>query len=270
MKLFRNTNSWKFFSVLGLAVLTAAGCGSSSSTAYTSSLRVVHASANAPNVDVLNDGQGLVANLPFTAASPYLGVSPRTQKLGVYASGTQFATPVFPIADVSTPSGTVTSVYAINDLSTIAPLVTADNLTPPAAGQANIRLLHLAPDVPGENAAVDVYLTAPGVDLTTLTPPLSVDGVNIFLIATDVPYAGNDAANGVSGYIPLAASASGTKYELQVFPTGIIKTPAKAAIDSVITVKSTQIRTILALDKAFPATGAPTLTFQAVVLNDLN
>jgi hypothetical protein len=270
MKLFRNTNFWKFFSVLGLAVLTAAGCGSSSSTAYTSSLRVVHASANSPNVDVLNEGQGFVANLPFSFASPYLGVSPKTQKLGVYQSGTQFTPPLFPITDVSTPSGSVTSVYVINDYPTVAPLVTTDNLTPPAAGQANIRLLHLAPDVPGQDAAVDVYLTAPGVDLTTLAPPLAVDGLKVFLIATNVPYAGNDATNGITGYIPLNASASGTKYELQIFPAGTVNTPAKAAIDSVITVKSTQIRTILALDKAFPTTGAPTLTFQAAVLNDLN
>lgn len=276
MKLSRSTNFLNFLPVLGIVLLIVAGCSHSSPVVYTSFLRIVNASANAapappslPGFDILDNHSGLVANLNFSYASPYIGVSPTSQKIGVYPAGTAYKTPLFSVTSVATPAGSYTSLYVINDLATIAPLTVTDNLTPPSAGNAEIRLLQLAPDFSTMNSEVDVYVTAPGFNLTKVVPPIVVDNINVFVAATAVPYAGIDANNGISGYIALPANATGTKYELQLFPAGTIDIPANAAIDFPFTLKTTQIRTILALDKPFSQTGTPK-GFQASMLNDLN
>ena len=47
------------------------------------------------------------------------------------------------------------SVFAIDSLSVISPIVLEDNLTTPAAGKAHIRFIHLSPDAPAVDVALD-------------------------------------------------------------------------------------------------------------------
>lgn len=290
MKLSVKSNLLRLLPFVAVAALLITGCGGGNSfSTNVGYLRIMHASANAPNVDVLLDGHGLAANLAFTSVTSlplncanvpsgtpcsgtttYQTVANTSHNLGVYVAGTQFGVPVFPSASVATPKGSYTTVFAINDLLTVAPLVVTDNNSVPAANTANLRLIHLAPDVPGVDAEVDAYVTAPGYDLTT-APALVVDGINIFAIAGQIPYAGIDPTKGVTAYINLPASAAGTKYDLQIFPTGVIGQPKTAAIYvPSFTLKSLQVRTGVALDQAFPVAGKPNGKFQAVLLADLD
>src|SRR5918997_4449897 len=51
-------------------------------------VRVVHASPDAPNVDVWVDGETVLTDVPFTAVSDYLSLSAGTYNVQVSATGT--------------------------------------------------------------------------------------------------------------------------------------------------------------------------------------
>jgi hypothetical protein len=114
---------------------------------------VTHSSPDAPGVDLLLDNI-VVNSLPLTFPNNtgYLEVGAGTRNIKVNATGT---TTTVINADVTFVANNSYSVFAVNDLSNIEPLVLEDDLTPPAAGNAHVRFIHLSPDAP----AVDVTLT---------------------------------------------------------------------------------------------------------------
>ena len=69
--------------VVGATIFTA-GCGENGHA----QLRVVHASPDAPNVDVLVDGKTVLTNVAYETASKYLTVSAGPRKIEVRATGT--------------------------------------------------------------------------------------------------------------------------------------------------------------------------------------
>jgi hypothetical protein len=200
-----------------------------------SRVRVLHASPDAPSVDVLVDGQVVLTNVPFKAASSYLTVPAGARNLRVRAT----ANPSLVVIDV-TPTLAASTDYTViarNLVASIEPwLLTDDNATP-ANGQIKLRLVHSAPGAP----AVDIYVTAPGADLSVSTP-----------ILTDVPYAA------ASNYLAVPAGT----YQVRICPANT----TTVAIDSgALTFTAGQIRTAVAVDN--PGGGSP---FGAVVLPDLN
>lgn len=113
-------------------------------------VRVVHASPDAPAVDVRVDGTAVLTSVPFAAISPYLALDAGTYDVEVNVAGT--ATTVIDAA-LPVAASTATTVIASNFVATIAPWVLADDLAPPPAGSAKLRVIHASPDAP----AVDVY-----------------------------------------------------------------------------------------------------------------
>lgn len=214
-----------------LSSLTIAACGG---TADQARVRVLHASPDAPAVDVLLDGGKVVSGAPFKTASSYLKVDAGSRKIEVRAAG---GTADVISANVPFSKNTDTTVVAANKVASIEPLVLADDNTPPASGKVKVRVVHGAPSAP----AVDVYVTAPGASLTSATPTLS-----------NVPF------KGVSAYLPVDAGS----YQVRVTVAGT-KT---VAIDSgKVDLAAGQIRTIVAVDNS--GGGSP---FGAVILADLN
>jgi len=197
-------------------------------------VRVVHASPDAPGVDILVDGAAVLTAVPYQAASEYLEVSPGTRNLKVNAAGT--ATTVID-ADVNLVDGTDYTVIASGLVAAIEPLVLEDDNSEPAAGNARVRAIHGAASAP----AVDIYVTAPGADLTAEDPALS-----------------NVGFGDVADYIEAPAG----DYQVRVTPAGT-KT---VVIDSgTLTLGSGQVRTAIAVDA--PGGGAP---FDLLLLEDLN
>ena len=197
-------------------------------------VRVVHASPDAPSVDVLLDDAEVLSDVPYLASSAYLATSAGDHNLKVNAAGT--ATTAID-ADVTLADGTDYTVIASDLVAAITPIVLADDNTAPAAGNARVRAIHGAPSAP----AVDIYVTAPGVDLGAATPVLT--GV---------------AFGDVADYLEVPAG----EYQVRVAPAGT-KT---VAIDSgALTLESGQVRTAIAVDA--PGGGAP---FDLLVLADLN
>lgn len=129
---------------------TAAGGGMAN-------IRVVHASPDAPAVDVYIDGRQVIAALPFSKDSPYQAITSGRHDIQVFATGAN------PLRDRPVIDGRGTSIGADARLTVIAlgrlmePVrgVLADDRTAaPAAGKAKVKFIHAAPDAPAVDIAV--------------------------------------------------------------------------------------------------------------------
>ena len=116
------------------------------------SVKVIHASPNAPGVDLVVDNATVKTNLMFPENTGYLAVPAGTRNVKVNVTGT--STTVIG-ADLSLMAGNSYSVFAVDSVSRISPLVVADDLTAPASGTAHVRFIHLSPNAP----AVDIAVT---------------------------------------------------------------------------------------------------------------
>jgi hypothetical protein len=127
-------------------------------------LRVVHASPDAPNVDVWVDGETVLTDVPFTAVSDYLSVPAGTYNVQVTATGD--TTPVID-ADLTLEAGTAYTVAAHGLLADITAAVFTDD-TAIADGQAKLRAIHLSPSAPAD---VDIAVTGGDVVVPGLVYP---------------------------------------------------------------------------------------------------
>jgi uncharacterized protein DUF4397 len=227
----------KFLTLILAAGALTAACsddGGNTGPEGAARVRVVHASPDAPAVDVLLDNAKVLGDVPYLAASEYLDAPAGSRNLKVNAAGT--ATTVID-ADLNLMDGTDHTVIAAGPVQAIEPIVLQDDNSAPASGNARVRAIHGAPSAP----AVDIYVTAPGAELETATPLL-----------TTVSF--GDVAN----YVEVPAG----DYQVRVTPAGT-KT---VVIDSgTLTLSSGQVRTAIAVDAA--GGGAP---FDLLVLDDLN
>jgi hypothetical protein len=197
-------------------------------------IRVVHASPDAPEVDVLLDDTEVLSDVPYLVASGYLETSAGDHNLKVNAAGT---TTTVIDADATLADGTDYTVIASGLVAEIEPIVLEDDNSAPAAGNVRVRAIHGAPSAP----AVDVYVTAPEADLDAATPVLT-----------------NVAFGDVAPYLEVPAG----DYQVRVTPAGT----KIVVIDSgALTLASGQVRTAIAVDA--PGGGAP---FDLLVLADLN
>ena len=124
-------------------------------------VRVLHASPDAPAVDVLVDDVVALADVAYLESSGYVQVPAGARNFKVNAAGTNTT-----VIDV-TPTlaaGTDSTVIAIDFLANITPLLLADDNTPPASGNVKVRLVHGAPSA----GTVDVYVTAAGAALPSM------------------------------------------------------------------------------------------------------
>jgi hypothetical protein len=115
-------------------------------------VRVVHASPDAPNVDVWVDGEAVLTDVPFTAVSDYLTLPAGTYNVQVTATG---ATDPVIDADLTLEAGTSYTVAATGMLADIAAIVLVDDRIP-TDNQSKLRVFHVSPSAPAE---VDVAVT---------------------------------------------------------------------------------------------------------------
>lgn len=162
--------------VLSLATATAA------LAAGEPRVRVVHASPDAPAVDVWVNGNVAFSNAPFKGITDYASLAPGTYKVQVVPTGA--TEPVVIDADLDLAADTDYTVVAVGELADIEPLVLVDNNGAPAAGKAHVRFVHASPD-------------APAVDIAVAGGPV---------LFADIPF------KGVGDYLPVDAGT----YDLEV------------------------------------------------------
>lgn len=184
----------------GAAIIAFAAFVPSASGQETSRVRVVHASPDAPAVDVYADGTKVLSDVAFKDASDYLSVPGGAHNFEVFAAGADPASdaPVI-AADATLEAGTDYTIVAVGELAEIRPVVLTDDNSSPAAGQAHVRVVHASPDAPAVDVAVQ-------------------DGPVLF---------SNLAFTEAAGPSPVDAGT----YDLEVRPTGTMT--AALAIDGV-------------------------------------
>ncbi|HSK52281.1 MAG TPA: DUF4397 domain-containing protein [Clostridia bacterium] len=140
----------------GLARLIAASAialalAAPASAADHAMVRVLHASPDAPAVDVyLDDAQvDALTNVPFGTISGYLEVPSGAHNVKVYATGTT-TDPVID-ADVTVDAGTSYTIAATDAVASITAQVLVDDPSP-SCETAQVRVVHFSADAP----AVDV------------------------------------------------------------------------------------------------------------------
>lgn len=118
-------------------------------------VRVIHASPDAPAVDVLVDGAAAFTDLAFGESSAYAALPAATYGVEVVPAG--LAEPVVIDAELALAAGTDYTVIAVDELAAIEPLVLVDDNALDAKN-ARIRFVHASPDAP----AVDIALANGG------------------------------------------------------------------------------------------------------------
>jgi LPXTG-motif cell wall-anchored protein len=125
---------------LGLTLPAAAQSG-------TAKVRVVHASPDAPAVDIFVDGQSAMTNVAFFTASDYMDLPAGAHKVAVAPAGAGEAAAVIS-ADVTLEANKAYTIAAVGPLASIKAQIYNDNLAAPAAGKAHVRVIHASPDAP--------------------------------------------------------------------------------------------------------------------------
>lgn len=143
-----------------------------------SGLRVIHGSYDAPNVDVWVDGGKAFTDVAYGASSGYGQVDAGLRKIAVVPTGQ--TSPEVISAELTLASATDYTVFALNQLSAIEPLLAVDDRDP-VSDKALVRFLHGSPDAP----AVDIKLNAG-------------DGPTVF---------GNRAFKSITDYAPVDGGA---------------------------------------------------------------
>lgn len=114
---------------------------------------VIHASPDAPGVDLLvDDVKQNTSALTYPQNTGYLKVNAGSRNLKVNVAGT---TTTVINANVTLEQDKSYSVFAIDSVKKISAVVVADDLSSPAAGKAHVRFIHLSPNAPAVDIAVD-------------------------------------------------------------------------------------------------------------------
>ncbi len=158
-------------------------------------VRVVHASSEAPPVDVYVNDALVLSDVPFTAFSDYLALDPGSYNVVVTPAGSPGAVVID--ADLTVEAGVQYSVYAAGTLAELAPYVLVDD-SRRIATETRVRLIHLSPVA----ELVDIYvqpLNGTAADISTIDPTFA--GVDFL---------------GETGYVSLP----GGQYEVTVAVAG--------------------------------------------------
>jgi hypothetical protein len=167
-------------------------------------VRVVHLSPDAPNVDVRVDGNVAIPNLAFGQASDYATLDAGVYDVQVTPAGS--ATPV--VIDLSGPNAVNLLYYkdytavAVNTLSSIEPLLLADDNRPALGFFSRVRFVHASPDAP----AVDIAVTGGPI----LWKNVSFKGVGAYI---EIPRGQYDLEVRLAGTTTVALRVPAVQFE---------------------------------------------------------
>jgi hypothetical protein len=204
----------------------------------TGRVRILHASPDAPAVDILVDGNVAIEGLPYKEYTEYLPLPAGPHDIRVNVTGT--STTVLranPTVAAGTDYTAIAVGFAGGRMPALDLLLLTDNNVVPMGENIKLRVVHAAASAPG----VDVYLTTPFEPISTRQPGLS-----------NVPF------KGVSPYITVPA----LMYHARVTVAG---TKTVAISSGRLPTWPSIIRTVVAVDAT--GGGGP---FEFLMLPDRN
>ena len=189
---------------ISLAAFALAGCGLNPSGDGTgTTLRVANLIPGSTSVTVSAGGTPFMSGAPFETLTTYQGIAAGSYVFNVNIAGTT--------APVYTTSNTLLNVsaytfLAYGETTNVGGLLLSDTvLTNVPTGDFALRLANVSPTA----GAIDIYLTAPGADLSAVSP-----------IVTGVFYQANSAFVSVPlGNYQLRLTRTGTKEVIFDAPT---------------------------------------------------
>lgn len=160
--------------LLAFAAFGLAACDSSDSVTpivappppLTADIQVLHASFDAPSVNVIVNGNAALTDVDYKVGSGRIVLDEGTYTIaveGILPGGN--ATVIGPV-DLTFDGDTIYTIAAVGDVANIQPVVVAQPRDPVSAGAARLNVLHATEAAP----QVDVYVTTPGADLTANAP----------------------------------------------------------------------------------------------------
>lgn len=156
-------------------------------------MRVVNAFSQAAALDVTVNSKSVVNGLAFQGVAPYAGIDSGMQTFTVGVSG---ASTALINQSYNVSANTNYSYVVFGPQTAVASALLSDSFTDPGDGFFAVRFVNAAAG-PG---ALDLYVTAPGADLSATAPSL-----------------GNLAYGGGSVF---ASIANGASFELRITPAG--------------------------------------------------
>jgi hypothetical protein len=204
---------------LSLLVLALAGCQSIAGTQSVTQVRFIHASPDAPAIDLYQNptsaSQASLYNVGFGTVSSYMMLAPGAYTHAAYTAGTQQQ-----LANVkgAFAAGGQYTVLAANIAANLQMTVLKDQATPAPAGEVALRFL-------GESTRtgpVDLYLVPPGAPLNGLAPVASGVGLGANTGYLNVP-------GGTYSIVALSAGAAPTSVPVftssqALYPAGSVRT----------------------------------------------
>lgn len=164
-------------------------------------VNIVHASPDAPAVDVYVDGTVALEGLEFGQASGWVALPAGDHNVQVTATGEAPDTAVID-ADLTLDAGVAYQVAATGVLAEISAQVYVTDLSEPAVDMARVRVLHTSPDAP----AVDIAVAGGDVLIGELEFPNASD-------ALEVPAGPYDLEVRPSGTMDVALDLPGVEFE---------------------------------------------------------
>jgi uncharacterized protein DUF4397 len=210
-------------------------------------VRVVHASPDAPDVDVWAAGvdQPVITGLHYGDTSDYLELPPGSYNIQLRAAGSSASDPIaYETGPIDLAAGRITAVAAgllgsTESASRFRVLTFAEGFGPAGTGSAVARVVHASPDAP--TVAIDLHdddagspevssldrfaatdaagivltsgeklqigIVAGGKRLTAFTTPELPEGADLFVIATGLAA---ESAKAENGFTLLAVGPDGT------------------------------------------------------------
>jgi hypothetical protein len=197
--------------VVACAALALSGCGGGGGgSSGNASVRLVNATATRASLDLLANGASAVAAVPADTVSAYAGVASGSPTLQINddATGTALGT----IAP-SVSQGGHYALVAYESGGSLRTTVIAEDVGVPAAGTAALRVIDAATDA----GAVDVYITDPATDITTLAAPS-------FTFAASTSLQTSAFLSFTPGTYRVRVTGSGNASDLRLDVSGIVLT----------------------------------------------
>ena len=215
----------RLFLVSAVLVLSMVLATSALADAHEARVRAIHASPDAPAVDIWVNGSVAFSNAPFKGITDYAELEPGSYQIQVSPTGA--TEPIVIDATLELATDTDYSIVAVGNLENIEPLVLIDNNSAPAAGKAHVRFVHASPNAP----AVDIAVANGGPMLFSNVP---FKGVGDYLPVDAGTY---DLEARIAGTETVALSVPGVALEdgavYTIFAMGLVEgDPALTAVPS--------------------------------------
>ncbi|KGP89835.1 peptidase [Pontibacillus chungwhensis BH030062] len=133
-------------------------------------VRVLHASPDAPEVDVYVNGNAVVEGASFKASTDYLELPAGEHTVEIYAAGTKGEKEPVISQNLTVKAGMAYTVAAINTLENLELKVVEDSMNI-TEGMTKVRVGHLSPDAP----TVDVGVVGGDALFSGATFPMVTD-----------------------------------------------------------------------------------------------